>query len=135
MNSKDTNLKRLHKLADLKNYTVAEGDTDIRGWSVYTSDEVKIGKVEDLIVDAEIMKATYIDLILDEKLRTGKVENHLLIPLEIASIENQPEKLKLLSIVSSEIVNYPMYNGSDIPSDYETTLREKIIKKGSETKW
>jgi photosynthetic reaction center H subunit len=128
---KATNVKRLHKLSDLNDYTVAEGDTDVRGWDVLTSDEVKIGKAVDLIVDKEIMKAIYIDMVLDEKFRTGKVENHLMIPVEIAAVSGHPEKLKLINVSSQEVINYPLYNGSDIPGDYEETLREKILKKGS----
>jgi sporulation protein YlmC with PRC-barrel domain len=129
-----TDVKRLYRLADLDEYTVAEGETDIRDWNVYTSDEVKIGKVTDLIVDTEVMKATYIDMILDENFRTGKTENHLLVPLEIVSVSaGRTDMVKIANISSADVINYPLYNGSDIPGDYEETLREKIMKRGSNT--
>jgi sporulation protein YlmC with PRC-barrel domain len=129
-----TDVKRLYRLADLDEYTVAEGETDIRDWNVYTSDEVKIGKVTDLIVDTEVMKATYIDMILDENFRTGKTENHLLVPLEIVSVSaGRTDMVKIANISSADVINYPLYNGSDIPGDYEETLREKIMKRGGNT--
>jgi hypothetical protein len=131
MNTKKPDVKRLHRLSDRNEFTVAEGETDIRGWGVYTSDEVLIGKVEDLVVDKELMKATYLDMVLDEKFRTGKTENHLLIPLEIVSVSaGRKDMVKIDNVSSSEILNYPLYNGSDIPSDYEETLREKLIRRG-----
>lgn len=64
-------LARLHELNDFK---VADGDPDVRGWPVRTSDGQRAGKVDDLIVDTGAMQVRYLDVELDRntmRLNTG----------------------------------------------------------------
>jgi hypothetical protein len=53
-------------LGRLRNYRVAAGDPDVRGWRVLGADGWAIGEVDDILVDTEAMRARYLDVTLDE---------------------------------------------------------------------
>lgn len=56
---------RVAALRNLRGYTVAEGDPDVRGWEVAGGDGLRIGTVNDLLVDTVEGKARYLDIELD----------------------------------------------------------------------
>lgn len=58
----DTPLTPLRKLL---HYRIAAGDPDVRGWEVLGSDGRKIGEVDDLLVDTDLLRARYLDVTLD----------------------------------------------------------------------
>ncbi|HET6245195.1 MAG: PRC-barrel domain-containing protein [Bacteroidetes bacterium] len=121
-------VKRLYNLKKLEDFEIADNETDIIQWNVFSSDNVKIGKVEDLIVDKDNMKVEYADMIVDKHFVTGTAENHLLIPMEMIHLDKENKKVFVTKIVSKDLAFYPLYNGSNIPANYEQTLREKLIQ-------
>ncbi len=46
----------LSRLSEERDFDVAEGEPDVRGWDVVLGDNTKIGDVDDLIVDRGAMK-------------------------------------------------------------------------------
>src|ERR671926_10286 len=54
--------RHLTPLSEIKNFRVAEGDPDIRGWSVYTSNGREIGVVTDLMVDTTRGEVVMLDI-------------------------------------------------------------------------
>lgn len=56
---------RVAALRNLRGYKVAEGDPDVRGWEVVGGDGLRIGTVNDLLVDTVEGKARYLDIELD----------------------------------------------------------------------
>jgi len=54
-------------LRRLRNYQVAPGDPDVRGWLVLGADGRMIGEVDDLLVDTEALRARYLDVTLDSE--------------------------------------------------------------------
>ena len=52
---------RFVHLKDSNDLKVADGEPDIRGWDLQTTDGMTIGKVVDLIVDTSLMKVRYIE--------------------------------------------------------------------------
>ncbi len=50
---------------DESDMEVAEGEPDVRGWTVVTTDQHRIGEVEDLLVDPVAMKVRYLTIELD----------------------------------------------------------------------
>jgi uncharacterized protein (TIGR02271 family) len=51
----------LRRLSDT-DYTVADNEPDVRGWTVIASDGREIGDVDDLIIDTDTMKVRFIQL-------------------------------------------------------------------------
>lgn len=65
----------LARLRDLRDFKVAEGDPDVRGWPVHASDGHRIGQVHDLLVDTAAMKVRYLDVEIDLDLILGPPES------------------------------------------------------------
>lgn len=59
---------RVAALRNLRGYKVAEGDPDVRGWEVTGGDGLRIGTVNDLLVDTVAGKVRYLDIELDSGL-------------------------------------------------------------------
>jgi len=56
---------RVAALRNLRGYKVADGDLDVRGWEVAGRDGLRIGIVNDLLVDTVAGKVRYLDIELD----------------------------------------------------------------------
>ena len=56
---------RVAALRNLRGYKVAEEDPDVRGWEVAGGDGLRIGTVNDLLVDTATGKVRYLDIQLD----------------------------------------------------------------------
>ena len=81
--------RRLNPMGDLPDYKIADGEPDIRGWSVYTSTGRELGEVEDLLVDTNVGEVVMlnIDLKRDDK--------HTLAPIKAAWIDREHRRVVL----------------------------------------
>ncbi len=52
----------LAHLSDLRDFDIPKGEPDPRGWDVKTEDGVKIGKVDDLLVDTGAGRIRYVEV-------------------------------------------------------------------------
>lgn len=92
-------LAPLHQLNDCK---IAEGEPDIRGWSVHTADGRVAGKVDDLIVDTQAMKVRYMDVALDRGTMGLREDRHVLLPLADARLNDRADDV-LLGTTAAEL--------------------------------
>ncbi|MDQ3289208.1 MAG: DUF2382 domain-containing protein [Pseudomonadota bacterium] len=131
-------LARLHELNDFK---VADGDPDVRGWPVKTSDGRRAGKVDDLIVDTGAMQVRYLDVELDRKTLNLNEERHVLVPISNARLDDVNDDVLLGSMTVEEISRLqPVRHGEPIPATQarttpdtphrETDTREFYGKRG-----
>ncbi|GHA73967.1 DUF2382 domain-containing protein [Cognatilysobacter bugurensis] len=99
----------LERLDDLHGYKVADGDPDIRGWSVRTSDGRKVGEVDSLIVDTDANLVRYIDIELDGKALSLKDNRHVLVPLSGARLDDHRDDVLLTGIDGAQLIAMPPY--------------------------
>ena len=118
--------KRLFRLHELDDFEVSDKDPDVRGWDVVDERGDKIGEVDDLIVDPNMMKVRYLDVIADDELSVGNGERHLLIPVGAAQLNDDDDEVRLHGIDKITLKQYPVYQGGPITYDYEHTLRETL---------
>lgn len=124
-NLENTN-KRLFRLRELDDYEVADNDPDIRGWDVIDAAGAKIGEVDDLIVDPNIMKVRYLDVKAEDELATGDGDRHLIIPIGAANLDDDDDNVHLRGISRNSLEKYPAYQGGPISYDFEHSLRETL---------
>lgn len=109
----------LERLDDLHGYKVADGDCDIRGWSVRTADGRKVGEVDSLIVDKDAMMVRYIDVDLDRKALDLKDDRHVLVPLSSARLDDDHDDVRLTGIDAAQLVAMPPYrHGAPVDTDH-----------------
>ncbi|MBV9879700.1 MAG: PRC-barrel domain-containing protein [Gemmatirosa sp.] len=78
--------RELRPMKDLK-WTVADGEPDVRGWSVYASTGRELGVVDDLLVDTEAGEVVMLDVDLKRD------DRHTLAPLRAAWIDRGTKRV------------------------------------------
>jgi sporulation protein YlmC with PRC-barrel domain len=124
---------RVVRLKDLKDYTVAKGDPDVRGWNVYANDGRRIGEVDELLVDVEAMKVRYLDIDLDRDVLSvsggalgaapGGKSDHVLIPIGSAQLDEREDRV-IVDLLHTLVGGLPSYDHGPVTRDYETSVRQ-----------
>jgi hypothetical protein len=134
----DTN-RNLFNLDELSSYKVAENYSDVRGWDVKDANDRIIGKVDHLLVNKIDERVVYLDVEVDETLieegfntyqnpvsdgvhefLNKKGENHLIIPIGMASIDDNNKWVKTNQIDSSTFAKAKRFKKGDVVDfDYE----------------
>lgn len=135
---------RVVRLKDLKDYTVAKGDPDVRGWSVYANDGRRIGEVDELLVDVEAMRVRYLDVDLDRDTLSvsgaglgspagasemttpgtpGTKSGHVLIPIGSAQLDEREDRV-IVDLLHSLLGGLPSYEHGPLTREYETSVRQ-----------
>jgi hypothetical protein len=135
---KDKN-KNLHYLHELSDYKVASDYEDVRDWEVLDIDERTIGKVDGLLVSKKAERVVYLDVEVDESLievghenyatpasdgvhefLNEEGENHLIIPIGIATLDENNKKVHIKHIDYSTFAKTKRFKkGADIERPYE----------------
>jgi FMN phosphatase YigB (HAD superfamily) len=128
------NTKRnLFNLDELSDYKVAESYSDVRGWNVKDADNRIVGKVDHLLVNKTAERVVYLDVEVDESLiedgfntyqnsvsegiheflnKDG--ENHLIIPIGMATIDKKNKVIISNQIDSSTFAKAKRFKKDDI---------------------
>jgi photosynthetic reaction center H subunit len=114
--------ERLLALSNIKEYRVAKGESDIRGWDVVTRDHKRIGEVHELIVDPAAMKVRYLDIALDKNLLETRDRTHILVPIAGATLDDDDNRVYVDNVSMSQIESMPPYDHRPITRDYENLL-------------
>jgi hypothetical protein len=112
----------LRRLRDLTDFEVADGNPDVRGWAVRGGDGHALGRVHELIVDPEALKVRYLDVELDSRFKRGKHENHILLPIGVASLDTDGDNVFVPALNGETVLNYPPYSEIQITRDYEEAM-------------
>lgn len=121
----DEESNRLFRLDDLDDFEVSDDDPDIRGWDVICEGGEKIGRVDELIVDPDMLQVRYMDIEMEEELNNN-AERHLLIPIGIARLDESDDRVLITDISKQSLRNCPVYSGQPITRDYEKQIRDAL---------
>jgi photosynthetic reaction center H subunit len=113
--------ERIIPLDELDSFEVAEGDPDVRGWHVYAGDGVRIGEVDELLVDTEALKVRYLDVELDEA-EGGREERHVLIPVGFARLHETDDHILVDALDSVALTGLPAYAQEPLTREYEAAV-------------
>ncbi|MBT2557757.1 PRC-barrel domain-containing protein [Hymenobacter sp. ISL-91] len=112
----------LRRLRDLTEFEVADDNPDVRGWAVRGADGRQFGQVFELIVDVDALKVRYLDLQLDDSLGLGARDNHILLPIGAAALDEEADNVFVPSLTYESVAQYPPYNEIQITREYEQTM-------------
>lgn len=101
-------LDRVVPLSQLDDFEVADGDPDVRGWSVMSADGKKIGRVDQLLVDTGAMKVRYLDVDLRDGMGDGS-DRHALVPIGYAQLDRGTQTVRTTALRASECAAIPSY--------------------------
>ncbi|KAA9331556.1 hypothetical protein F0P96_15065 [Hymenobacter busanensis] len=112
----------LVRLRDLKDFEVADGSPDVRGWAVRGLDGKRFGDVYELIVEPEALKVRYLDVELDSSLHINDRERHVLIPIGAAALDHDDDNVFVPSLDSNSVLSYPPYQDIYISREFEEAM-------------
>ena len=116
----------LRRLCDLTDFEVADGNPDVRGWTVRGNDGQALGTVFELIVDPEVLKVRYLDIELDTRFQIKEYENHILLPIGVASLDADGDNVFVPALNAESILHYPPYVEIQVTRTYETAMMRAL---------
>lgn len=119
--------RRLQEL-DRSDFEIVEGEPDIRGWDVKSSNGKKIGEVEELILDAQKKKVRYMVVDLDDN-ELNLDDRKVLIPIGLAELDKEDDVVLLRSVTPDQLRALPTYDASNLDEETERTICSILGRK------
>lgn len=129
----DSASDRIVPLDQLKDFRVAEGDPDVRGWEVLSADGRRIGEVDNLLIDRMAMKVRYLDVDIDDEHIGDGADRHILIPIGYARLNQDDDQIFVDSLNSANLAEIPAYSHEPLTPEYETSIRRYFDRDTSST--
>jgi uncharacterized protein (TIGR02271 family) len=87
-------------------WEVAQGESDVRGWDVMTSDQRRVGEVDDLLADPAAMKVRYLTVELDEDVvGAAGTARTIRVPISRARLHEDEHKV-VLDVTSANLEGF-----------------------------
>jgi photosynthetic reaction center H subunit len=115
-------IPRVAALSTLKEFEVADDTPDPRGWTVIDAVKAEVGKVHDLIVDTVALRTRYLDVELDKDATRLDDDRHVLIPVGLARLDDDHDRVVLSSIRAAQLVDVPPFTHRTVDREYESSL-------------
>jgi uncharacterized protein (TIGR02271 family) len=113
---------RVAALSKIKDFEVADGTPDPRGWTVIDATRTDVGKVHDLIVDTVAMRTRYLDVELDKDATHLDDDRHVLIPVGLARLDDDHDRVVLATLTAAQLAALPPFTHQAIDPEYESSL-------------
>jgi photosynthetic reaction center H subunit len=113
---------RIAPLSDLRDFEVAEGYPDIRGWRVDSADGREVGKVHDLLIDIDNMRTRYLDVRLTKELAASPEDRDVLVPIGTAQIVDDDNRVRV-PLSAERVGLLPMYDHDRLTRADELEVR------------
>jgi sporulation protein YlmC with PRC-barrel domain len=112
--------RRLQEL-DRSDFEIVEGEPDIRGWDVKSSNGKKIGEVEELILDAQKKKVRYMVVDLDDN-ELDLDDRRVVIPIGLAELDKEDDDVLLRSVTAEQLQALPKYDEDSLDEEAERNI-------------
>lgn len=134
--------KHLYYLNELSDYKVDSHYADVRGWPVKDRDNRVIGKVDNLLVNKNLMKVVYLDVEVDKSIIAANYdpysnsvntdvrefvnkegENHVIVPIGMVHIHEDQKYVHTESIDHKTFAETKRFKtGANVDRDYEVVV-------------
>lgn len=112
---------RLQELGG-SDFQIAEGEPNIKGWTVKDPQGNTIGEVEELLFDPQTRKVRYIVLDLEGNY-FDLDPRHVLIPIGVAELQDSDDDVILPNITADQLQALPVYEKGSLTRDTEMSVR------------
>jgi hypothetical protein len=113
---------RIVPLGALRDFEVAEGYPDIRGWRVDSTDGAEVGKVHELLVDTDSMRTRYLDVRLTSEVAATPGDRDVLVPIGAARLEDGSSRV-ILPLHAERVGLLPPYDHKRLTRAHEYEVR------------
>jgi hypothetical protein len=142
MSKQNIKNKNLHYLSELKDYKVAGGYPDIRGWVVRDADKRVVGKVDNLLINKNLDQVVYVDVEVDQTIIDSRHDpygkpadpeikefvnkdgqNHVIVPIGLVELEEDDKYIYTSRITHQTFAETKrIERGANLDRHYEETV-------------
>jgi sporulation protein YlmC with PRC-barrel domain len=115
---------RIIPLRQARDFKLAKGDPDPRGWNVFGADGERIGVVSDLLVDPAGMKIVYLAVDLADDLFKLKEDRHVLVPTGEVELRERGRDVWVNHLSSEQVARLPAYTGGPVDPLIEGSIND-----------
>lgn len=101
-------------LKEAKQFRLAEGTPDVRGWTVFGADGERAGTVADLLVDPVALRIRYLVVDLADDLFALRDDRHVLVPTEAVELRERGRDVWVRTHTARELATLPAYLGGAV---------------------
>jgi uncharacterized protein (TIGR02271 family) len=121
---------RLARLDDLDDFEIADGEPDIRGWSVKTADGREVGEVENLIADPDAMEVRYLEVKVKHELLGTKDDEQVLVPISQAQLHEDDDTVLISALSASRLRETPRFGRASLTAENDRALYSHYGQEG-----
>lgn len=111
-------------------FEMAEGNPDIRGWKVVSTNDITIGKIKELLFDVASQKVRYIIVDLDGK-PLNLVSRDVIIPIGLAELDRTENIVYLPDVTVGHLAMLPEYKKGKLTFKTERDIRDVFVPASS----
>jgi sporulation protein YlmC with PRC-barrel domain len=117
---------RIVPLSQAKDFKLASGAPDLRGWNVFGADGERIGTVQQMLVDPAALQVRYLDVDVYPDLFLLKDDRHVLVPVERVDIKDRANDVWVTNLSAAEVARLPAYTGGAVTPAMERAVEERF---------
>lgn len=118
----DDLLNQLQELGG-SDFEIVDNEPDVRGWSVYGSNNVRVGLVTELLFTPQEGKIRYLVVDLESNDMGIEEDRCVLIPIGIAELYPEDDDVLVPTITSDQLAALPAYSPGQISPAVEHEIR------------
>jgi uncharacterized protein (TIGR02271 family) len=120
---------RLQELSG-SNFKIADGEPNIKGWTVKDAQGRTIGEVDELLFDPQTRKVRYIVLDLEGNVLDLESRD-VLVPIGLAELHESDDDVILPNVTAAQLQALPVYEKGNLSRDAETSIRNVFAGMGA----
>lgn len=105
---------RILPLRDARGFRLPKDAPNPRGWNVFGADNERVGKVDELLVDPDLMKVRYLVVDVARDLYLLREERHVVVPIEHVELRERGSDAWVDGLTAREIALLPGYSGGPL---------------------
>ena len=121
---RDNNYNETNRLQELggSDFEIADGQPNIKGWTIKNPQGETIGEVDELIFDVQSRKVRYMVVDLENSVLDLEPRD-VLVPIGLAQLDEDDDEVILPNVTADQLRALPVYEKNRISRDTETSIR------------
>lgn len=113
-NVSDSGEHRIVPLSEARDFRLAKGAPNPRGWTVFAGDNERVGVVKEMLVDPVAMKIRFVSVDLADDLFNLHEDRHVLVPMETVELRERGEDAWIMGATARQVAALPAYTGGAV---------------------
>lgn len=119
------------RLDELDDFEIADGEPDIRGWTVRTADGADIGKASNLIADPAALTVRYLEVKEKHELLATTAGEHIIVPIGLARLNDDEDVVMLDMLPSAGLRGIPRFGRTRLTAEHDRSLTDHYYGKNA----